>query len=133
MLLRIHHVGIAVDGLDAARHTWGGLLGLVATGAETISDQRVRVEFYPVGESKIECLESAAPDSPVGRFLASRGPGLHHVAFEVDDIEEALAKARSGGARLVDERPRRGAGGNKIAFLHPSSTGGALVELVEPA
>jgi len=132
-LLRIHHVGVAVESLSAASPVWEGLLGLVATKDETVASQRVAVRFYPVGESKIECLETLDPQGPVGKFLASRGPGLHHVAFEVDDCAAALAEAAAAGARLVDAVPRAGAAGSLVGFLHPKSTGGALVELVQPA
>ncbi|HEX3143468.1 MAG TPA: methylmalonyl-CoA epimerase, partial [Pyrinomonadaceae bacterium] len=106
-------------------------LGLNVVETEEVASQKVRVAMLPVGESRIELLEATAADSPISKFLAKRGPGIHHVAFNVDDIRAALAELKSKGARLIDEEPRTGAGGCLVAFIHPSSTGGVLIELVE--
>ena len=130
VLERIDHIGIAVDDLDAALVTWERL-GLIEAKIETIEDQGVRVAMLKVGDGKVELLAPLGPDTPVGRFLARKGPGLHHVAFRVDDIEAALAEARSRGLELIDETPRLGAGGARIAFLHPRAAGGTLVELCQ--
>ncbi|HEY8449222.1 MAG TPA: methylmalonyl-CoA epimerase [Bacillota bacterium] len=130
VLERIDHIGIAVDDLDAALVTWERL-GLIEAKIETIEDQGVRVAMLKVGDGKVELLAPLGPDTPVGRFLARKGPGLHHVAFRVDDIEAALVEARSRGLELIDETPRLGAGGARIAFLHPRAAGGTLVELCQ--
>jgi len=126
----IDHVGIAVANLEEALAAWGRL-GLGEPVIEEIPDQGVRVAMLPVGTGKIELLEPLRPDSPVGRFLERRGPGLHHVALRVDDLEAALAAAEARGLELIDRRPRTGAGGSRIAFLHPRATGGTLVELCQ--
>lgn len=128
---RLHHVGIAVAKLADAAAFYDGVLGLRAAGAEEVGSQGVRVAFYAAGDARVECLEPSRPDSPVGKFLNSRGPGLHHLAFEVDDIVASLAELQAKGVPLIDAAPRRGAGGNQIAFLHPKGCGGVLVELVE--
>lgn len=126
----IDHVGIAVANLEEALAAWGRL-GLGEPVIEEIPDQGVRVAMLPVGTGKIELLEPLRPDSPVGRFLERRGPGLHHMALRVDDLEAALAAAEARGLELIDRRPRTGAGGSRIAFLHPRATGGTLVELCQ--
>ena len=130
MFQGIDHVGIAVADLKAALDAWRQL-GLGEARIEEVPDQGVRVAMLPVGTGKIELLEPLTPDSPVGRFLARRGPGMHHVAFRVDDLEGALAAAEQQGLELIDRRPRTGAGGARIAFLHPRATGGTLVELCQ--
>lgn len=130
MLQQIDHVGIAVDDLDAALSSWGRL-GLHGAVVEEIPEQGVRVAMLAVGGGKVELLQPLGPDTPVGRFLARRGPGVHHVAFRVDDIQAALAAAEAEGFEPIDRAPRRGAGGALIAFLHPRSTGGTLVELCQ--
>lgn len=128
----LDHVGVAVPDLDAGARPWA-TLGLPAGPAETIPEQGVRVRFLGAGGARIELLAPLREDTPVGRFLASRGSGLHHLAFRVDDVAAELERLRSEGARLVDERPRTGHGGSLVAFLHPSWSGGVLVELVGPA
>lgn len=126
----IHHLGIAVEDLDAAIATYGRLFGAQLEHRETVTDQGVEAASLRVGESRIELLSALGPDTPVGRFLASRGPGMHHVAFQVDDLTAELDRLRSEGARLIDETPRRGLFGLQVAFVHPESTGGVLAELV---
>ncbi|MDX6528590.1 MAG: methylmalonyl-CoA/ethylmalonyl-CoA epimerase [Blastocatellia bacterium] len=106
-------------------------LGLEVSEPEEVADQKVRVAMLPIGESRIELLEGTSDDSPIARFLEKRGPGIHHIAVRVDDIRAALANLKEKGARLIDEEPRKGAGGCLVAFVHPSSTGGVLLELVE--
>jgi methylmalonyl-CoA/ethylmalonyl-CoA epimerase len=130
-LLRIDHLGIAVNGIDEAAKFWTGVLGLPMEGTETVTEQKTTTAFFPVGESEVELLVSTTPDGPVAKFIESRGPGLQHVAFAVENIEEALAELKAKGVRLIDEKPRIGAGGAKIAFLHPKATGGVLVELCQ--
>jgi methylmalonyl-CoA/ethylmalonyl-CoA epimerase len=129
MIRKIDHLGIAVSSLDEGLALWGDLLGLQPAGAETVAEQGVRTAFLNVGETRLELLEPTGPDTPVGRFLAKRGPGLHHICFLVEDLEAALRRLQSRGMRLVDEQPRDGVQGSKVAFLHPASTGGVLVEL----
>ena len=106
-------------------------LGLEVSEPEEVAAQKVRVAMLPIGESRIELLEGTSADSPIARFLEKRGPGIHHIAVRVDDIRAALANLKQKGARLIDEEPRKGAGGCLVAFVHPSSTGGVLLELVE--
>jgi len=112
---------------------YGRILGLRATHTETVADQGVKTRFFPVpgGMTTVEALEATGPDTPVGKFLASRGPGLHHIAFRVDDLDAELARLKSLGVRLIDEKPRIGAEGKRIAFIHPKETGGVLIELCE--
>lgn len=129
--MKIHHLGIAVDSLKGAVPLFEKLLGRPPDSEEVVEDQKVRVAVFQVGESRLELLEATSPDSPIARFLAKRGPGLHHVALAVHDLEGTLRKLESGGMRLIDRVPRRGAGNERIAFLHPSSTAGVLIELVE--
>ncbi|REJ38256.1 MAG: methylmalonyl-CoA epimerase [Bacillota bacterium] len=126
MIQAIDHIGIAVADLDEALAAWSRL-GLDRPVIEDVPEQGVRVAMLPVGGGKIELLAPLSPDSPVGRFLERRGPGLHHVALRVDDIEAALAEAEARGLELIDRQPRIGAGGARIAFVHPRSTGGTLV------
>jgi methylmalonyl-CoA epimerase len=126
----IHHVGIAVADLDSAVETYRRLFGAELERRETVAEQGVEAASLRVGEGRIELLASLGPDTPVGRFLEKRGPGMHHVAFEVDDVSAELARLSAAGAELVDERPRRGILGHEIAFVHPAATGGVLAELV---
>ena len=129
---RLHHVGIAAADAGAARALYGDLLGMRESWDETIEAQGVRVIFFALGAgTEIEILIPTREDSPVARFIARHGPGLHHVAYEVEDIVAALAACRDGGLRLVDLVPRIGARGHRVAFLHPDAAGGVLVELVE--
>jgi methylmalonyl-CoA epimerase len=124
----IDHVGLAVEDLDAAAELYGKLLGAVQVGRDVLPDTDVLM--LAVGDSRIELVASRGPDTPVGKFLASRGPGMHHVAFAVDDVAAELARLREAGVELVDEEPRPGAFGHTVAFVHPHSTGGVLAELV---
>ncbi|HYM00058.1 MAG TPA: methylmalonyl-CoA epimerase, partial [Blastocatellia bacterium] len=129
--MKIDHLGIAVRSLDASLPFYRDVLGLPLAGTETVEDQGVNVAMLPIGASRIELLEPVAQDSVVARFIEKRGEGLHHVCYEVEDLESKLAGMRSRGVRLLDGYPRRGAGGRLVAFVHPSSAGGVLVELVE--
>ena len=130
---RIDHIGVAVADLDAAVELHERTYGMQVVHRETVTGQGVEAVLLDVGENHVELLRPLADDTPVGRFLAARGPGMHHVAYRVGDIEGALARLRDRGIRLIDERPRIGLRGSRVAFLHPSATGGVLTELVEPA
>jgi len=130
-VLKVDHIGIAVKGIDTANKLYGDLLGLNCAGRETVEPAKVTTAFFPVGDTELELLESTTPDGPIAKFIASRGEGIQHIAFRVENIEEALAELKAKGVRLIDETPRRGAGGAKIAFLHPQSTFGVLIELSE--
>jgi methylmalonyl-CoA/ethylmalonyl-CoA epimerase len=131
--MKIDHIGIATQSIDEASAFWREALGLEMCGSEEVAEQGVRVSMLPTGESRIELLEPTGNDSPIARFLEKRGPGIHHIAFRVDDIRAALKQLSASGTRLIDETPRAGAGGCLVAFIHPSATGGVLVELVEHA
>ncbi len=130
-ILKIDHLGIAVKSIDEAKSFWADILGLVFEGDETVAEQNVTTAFFPVGESEVELLESTSPDGPVAKYIEKRGEGIQHVAFRVENIEAALTYLKEKGVRLIDETPRKGAGGAKIAFLHPKATRGVLVELCE--
>jgi methylmalonyl-CoA/ethylmalonyl-CoA epimerase len=130
-ILKIDHLGIAVNSIDEGKNFWSGILGLDFEGDETVEQQKVKTAFFPVGESEVELLESTSPEGPVAKFIEKKGEGIQHVAFRVENIEGALAELKEKGVRLIDETPRKGAGGAKIAFLHPKSTNGVLVELCE--
>lgn len=129
--MKIDHIGIATNGIEEAAAAYRDALGIQVAETEEVSGQKVRVAMLPIGESRIELLEATSADSPISKFLAKRGPGIHHIALRVDDIRARLADLKSKGARLIDEEPRTGAGGCLVAFIHPSSTGGVLIELVE--
>ena len=129
--MKIEHIGIATRALGDALDFWQGILGLEVEHTEDVATQRVRVAMLPLGESQIELLEATSPDSPIAKFIEKRGPGIHHVAIRVDDIQAELAKLKEKGARLIDETPRVGAGGCLVAFIHPSSANGVLLELVQ--
>jgi methylmalonyl-CoA/ethylmalonyl-CoA epimerase len=129
--MKIDHIGIATGGIAEVANFYREALGLKIEEIEEVAEQRVRVAMLPIGESRIELLEPTTADSPISKFLAKRGPGIHHVAIQVENIRESLRKMKDQGARLIDEEPRTGAGGCLVAFVHPSSTGGVLVELVE--
>lgn len=129
--MKIDHIGIATRQLGEATAVWREALGLELESTEEVAEQGVRVAMMPIGETHIELLEPLRQDSPVGKFLEKRGPGLHHIAIRVDDIQVALKKLKEKGARLIDETPRLGAGGCLVAFVHPASTNGVLLELVE--
>jgi len=128
---KVDHIGVAVSNLEEALKIYTDVLGLKLHGTEVVEEQKVRVAFMPVGDTEIELLESTDAEGPIAKFIEKRGEGIQHVAFRVDDIEEALEQMRQQGVRLIDEKPRYGAGGARIAFLHPKATGGVLVELCE--
>jgi len=129
--MKIDHIGIATNGIEDAASIYRDALGMQVTETEEVSGQKVRVAMLPIGESRLELLEATSDDSPISKFLAKRGSGIHHIALRVDDIRATLADLKLKGARLIDEEPRAGAGGCLVAFVHPSSTGGVLIELVE--
>lgn len=129
--MKIEHIGIATRGLDEALEFWRGALGLELEATEEVAEQRVRVAMLPIGESHVELLEPTDADSPVAKFLEKRGPGIHHIAVHVDDILATLESLKKRGMRLIDEKPRIGAGGCLVAFVHPSSAQGVLLELVQ--
>jgi methylmalonyl-CoA epimerase len=128
----LDHVGIAISGLDEVLAFYKDALGLHLEASEEVGSQKVRAHFLPAGDPKLELLEAMDPDSAIGKFVAKRGPGLHHIAFRVDDIHAALAELKAKGVRLIDETPRPGAEGALVAFLHPASARGVLVELKQP-
>jgi methylmalonyl-CoA/ethylmalonyl-CoA epimerase len=130
-ILKIDHLGVAVNSIDEVQSFWTDVLGLPFEGTETVEAQKVTTAFYPVGESEVELLESTAPDGPVAKYIDKRGQGIQHVAFRVENIDAALEELKSKGVRLIDQTPRMGAGGARIAFLHPKATHGVLVELCE--
>ncbi|CAN5439411.1 methylmalonyl-CoA epimerase [soil metagenome] len=129
--MKINHLGIATKDIAEALKFWEDALGLENVHTETVEDQKVRVAMLPIGESRIELLEPTSEDSPITKFLEKRGGGLHHIAVEVEDIEAALTKLKHEGMRLIDEKPRIGAEGCLVAFVHPSSANGVLLELVQ--
>jgi methylmalonyl-CoA epimerase len=129
--MKISHLGIATKNIDEALKFWQDALGLENIHTETVEDQKVRVAMLPIGDTRIELLEATADDSPIAKFVEKRGGGIHHIAVEVENIEETLAKLKRNGARLIDESPRMGAEDCLIAFVHPSSTNGVLLELIQ--
>jgi len=129
--MKIDHIGIATRQIGEALSLWVDTLGLMVESTEEVPEQGVRVAMLPIGETRVELLEPLSDDSPVARFLEKRGPGIHHVAIRVADIRAQLNELKESGARLIDETPRVGAGGCLVAFVHPSSTGGVLLELVQ--
>jgi methylmalonyl-CoA/ethylmalonyl-CoA epimerase len=131
MKATLDHIGIAVSDLEAALAFYRDALGLEVEAPEDVASQRVRAHFIPAGQSALELLEATAEDSPIARYVAKRGPGLHHITLRVDDIHATLARLKSRGVRLIDESPRPGAHGSLVAFIHPSSAHGVLVELKE--
>ena len=133
MLARIDHIGIAVEDLDAALALYERDLAITLVHRETVTEQGVEAVLLDVGENHIELLAATGPDTPVGRFLAKKGPGMHHIAYQVDDIEAALESLRRAGLRLIDETPRVGIRDSRVAFLHPGAVGGVLTEIVQPA
>jgi methylmalonyl-CoA epimerase len=128
---RIDHIGVAVDDLEEAVSLYSERLGMPVEHRETVEEQGVEAVLLGVGESHVELLRPLGPDTAVGKFLERNGPGMHHVAYGTDDIESALEAARAAGLALIDERPRTGIRGSRVAFVHPKSTGGVLTELVE--
>lgn len=131
MVVKLDHVGIAVSDLSEAVKVYADMLGMKVAGSETVEEQKVKTTFLPLGDTEIELLESTSPDGPIGKFIEARGQGIQHLAFRVDDIEKALSELKAKGVRMIDETPRYGAGGAKIAFIHPKATGGVLIELCQ--
>lgn len=131
MVKKVDHIGIAVSNLDDALEFYEKVLGMSLQGIEIVEEQKVKVAFLPIGDTEIELLESTDKEGPIAKFIAKKGEGIQHIAYRVDDIEEALEEMRQKGIRLIDEKPRYGAGGAKIAFLHPKSTHGILIELCQ--
>ncbi len=132
MIKRIAHIALAVDDLEGALSFWRDALGLPLAQVETVAEQQATVAFLPTGESEVELVRPTSDSTGVARFLAKRGPGLHHICFEVDDLAATLADLQAKGVRLIDQTPKLGAGGAQIAFIHPESTQGVLVELYQP-
>ena len=130
-VMKINHIGIATKGIDEALKFWADALGLENVHSEIVEDQKVRVAMLPLGESRVELLEPTSEDSPISKFLEKRGGGIHHIAVEVDDIQASLDRLRNAGTKLIDEKPRVGAEGCLVAFVHPTSTNGVLLELVQ--
>ena len=130
-ILSVDHIGVAAKGIDESVKFYTDILGLKLAGTEEVVEQKVRTAFLPVGESEVEILESTAPDGPIAKYIDKNGEGIQHIALRVDDIEAALEELKSKGVRLIDETPRRGAGGTKIAFIHPKATNGILLELCQ--
>jgi methylmalonyl-CoA epimerase len=133
VLGRIDHVGVAVQDMDAALTLYRDTLGLTLAHRETVEEQGVDAALLDVGESHVELLAPLGPDTPVGKYLARRGPGLHHVAYAVEDIDAELGRLRDAGLRLIDESPRVGIRDSRVAFVHPGTVGGVLTEIVQPA
>jgi methylmalonyl-CoA epimerase len=132
MLSAIDHIGIAVEDIDAALGVYRDLLGMPLVHRETVTDQGVDAALLDVGDGHVELVAPLGPETAVGKFLAKKGPGLHHVAYRVADVEATLSALAASGARLIDERPRTGIRGSRVAFVHPASTGGVLTEIVQP-
>jgi methylmalonyl-CoA/ethylmalonyl-CoA epimerase len=133
MLTLIDHVGVAVESIDDALAIYRDALGMPLVHRETVTEQGVDAALLDVGDCHVELLQPLGPETAVGKFLARRGPGLHHVAYRVEDIEATLQELSAAGMRLIDEHPRRGIRGSSVAFVHPSSTGSVLTEIVQPA
>jgi methylmalonyl-CoA/ethylmalonyl-CoA epimerase len=131
MIKRIDHIAIAVDDLHASLSFWHETLGLDLSQVLDVPDQEARIAFMPAGGSEVELVEPTTSDSGLARYLAKRGPGIHHICFEVDDLEATLASLKARGVRLIDEAPKPAAGGKRLAFIHPSSANGVLIELYE--
>lgn len=128
---KINHIGIAVKNIETAACLYRDVLGMAFEGTEEVAEQKVRVAFFAIGESRIELLEPTSSDSPIAKFLEKNGEGIHHIAYEVEDIKGSLERLQQENVRLVDETPRCGAHGTRIAFLHPKATGGVLTELCQ--
>ncbi|GHV43483.1 methylmalonyl-CoA epimerase [Synergistales bacterium] len=127
----IDHIGVAVENIETALKFWEGTLGVKCTGVEEVAEQKVKTAFLPLKDTEIELLEPTSPDSPVAKFMEKKGQGIHHLAVRVPSVEKALAELKEKGVKLIDEQPRKGAGGALIAFIHPAATGGILLELSE--
>ena len=133
MFARIDHIGVAVEDLDASLALYENTFGMKLVHRETVTEQGVEAVLLDVGENHVELLAPLGPDTPVGKFLAKKGPGLHHVAYQTDDIEAALESLKGAGIRLIDETPRTGIRNSRVAFLHPGASGSVLTEIVQPA
>lgn len=133
MLGRIDHIGVATDDLDAAVALYEGTLGMPVAHRETVESQGVEAVLLSIGDGHVELLRPLGPDTPIGKYLDNRGPGLHHVAYAVDDIDGVLSKLKEAGIEMIDSQPRIGIRQSRVAFVHPRSTGGVLTEIVEPA
>lgn len=131
MITKIDHIGVAVNSIDEASKVYTDILGLKLEGIEVVEEQKVKTAFIPVGESEIELLEATDPSSAVAKFIEKKGEGIQHIALRVENIDKALDELKSKGVRLIDEKPRKGAGGARIAFIHPKATNGVLIELCE--
>lgn len=131
MVKKVDHIGIAVKNLEETLKFYEGVLGLKCGGTEVIDEQKVKVAFLPIGDTEVELLESTDAEGPISRYIEKKGEGIQHIAYRVDDIEKAIEEMKAKGIRMIDEKPRYGAGGAKIAFLHPKSTYGVLIELCE--
>jgi methylmalonyl-CoA/ethylmalonyl-CoA epimerase len=131
MIQKVNHIGIAVNSIEEMTPFYRDQLGLCSEGVEVVESQKVKVAFFQAGETRIELLEPTADDSPIAVFLAKKGPGVHHVAYQVDDLEAELSKMQNEGVQLIDKTPRQGAHNTQIAFLHPKSGGGVLIELCQ--
>jgi methylmalonyl-CoA/ethylmalonyl-CoA epimerase len=130
-IIKVDHIGVAVNSIEASLKFFANTLGLKLEGQETVAEQKVTTAFLPVGDTEVELLQSTAPDGPIAGFIEKKGEGVQHIAFLVDNIEEALKELEAKGIRLIDKVPRMGAGGKKIAFVHPKDTYGVLVELCQ--
>lgn len=133
MFNRVDHIGVAVEDIDASLELYERDYGMTLVHRETVAEQGVEAVLLDVGENHIELLAATGPDTPVGRFIAKKGPGMHHVAYQVDDIEATLAALKEAGLKLIDETPRIGIRNSRVAFLHPKTAGGLLTEIVQPA
>lgn len=131
MVKKVDHIGIAVKNLEETIKFYQETLGLDLSGTEIVEQQKVKVAFLPIGDSEVELLESTEPDGPIAKYIDKKGEGIQHIAYRVDNIEEAIAEMKEKGVRMIDEKPRYGAGGAKIAFCHPKSTFGVLIELCQ--
>ncbi|WP_069650618.1 methylmalonyl-CoA epimerase [Caloranaerobacter ferrireducens] len=131
MVKKVDHIGIAVKNLEETLKFYQEVLGLKLDGIEIVEEQKVKVAFLPIGDTEIELLESTDKEGPIARYIEKKGEGIQHIAYRVDDIEKAIEEMKSKGIRMIDEKPRYGAGGAKIAFLHPKSTYGVLIELCQ--
>ena len=127
----VDHIGIAVKSIDEALKFWEEALGIHCHGVEEVAEQKVKTAFLPLGDTEVELLEGTSEESPVSKFIAAKGGGIHHLAIRVENLEAALEELKAKGVRLIDEKPRMGAGGAKIAFVHPKASGGVLLELSE--
>jgi methylmalonyl-CoA/ethylmalonyl-CoA epimerase len=131
--MKLDHIGIAVEDLEAARKLYGELLGFELGEIEELPDRQLKICFVKVGDANVELLWPTAPDSAVGKFIAAKGPGIHHLCYQVDDVQAKLDQLKAGGLRLIDEKPRPGAHNTLVAFVHPKSAGGVLTELCQDA